>query len=85
MARSELDRVVTSVARAEDVRLLQRRHHDNLLVIPVTNDEWICVQPRIGDAQGDVCAPEKFSMAFDNLTENELENNSTLLTDLALQ
>eukprot|EP00972_Heterocapsa_arctica_P039066 5752676-Heterocapsa_arctica.AAC.1 len=37
-----------------------------------------------GDAQGDVCAPQKFIQSFDPITENANFQNHSLLNDLAL-
>eukprot|EP00972_Heterocapsa_arctica_P113542 16437638-Heterocapsa_arctica.AAC.1 len=37
-----------------------------------------------GDAQGDVCAPQKFIQSFDPIHENANLQNRTLLNDVAL-
>eukprot|EP00972_Heterocapsa_arctica_P103856 15304923-Heterocapsa_arctica.AAC.1 len=84
MNKDNLDQTVRREVQGTNADLLIQRHRQNLLVVPVNTDEWLCVQPMTGDAQGDVCAPQKFIQSVDPIDENANFQNRTLLNDLAL-
>eukprot|EP00972_Heterocapsa_arctica_P005153 765991-Heterocapsa_arctica.AAC.1 len=49
-------------------------------MLPIDTDNWLCVRPTIGDAHGDVSAPQKFISAFDAAMEPVINDSRTLLT-----
>eukprot|EP00972_Heterocapsa_arctica_P060882 8979303-Heterocapsa_arctica.AAC.1 len=49
-------------------------------MLPIDSDNWLCVRPTIGDAQGDVSAPQNFISAFDATMEPIINDSRTLLT-----
>eukprot|EP00972_Heterocapsa_arctica_P101765 14993541-Heterocapsa_arctica.AAC.1 len=63
LLETHLTQLRTNYAPVLDWPFQLGRHHKNLLMLPITPDSWLCVRPTIGDAQGDVSAPQKFITA----------------------
>eukprot|EP00972_Heterocapsa_arctica_P078620 11594624-Heterocapsa_arctica.AAC.1 len=68
LARDSLDTVVNNYFPVRYWPFLLDRNHKNLLMLPITADSWLCVRPTVGDAPGDVSAPQKFITALDATT-----------------
>ena len=84
MDRTRLDNAVLRDIQGSDAELLIQRHSASLIIFSAKPDHWLCVQPMVGDAQGDSCAPQKFIQSFDPLHEEQQDQDRTLLNSISL-
>eukprot|EP00972_Heterocapsa_arctica_P019790 2919048-Heterocapsa_arctica.AAC.1 len=81
MYRQQLDQVTDTCSDAQRVLFIRHRHNDSATMLCAFDDmsQAICVQAGQGDMQGDVPAPQQFSIAYDKFQENMAEDGITFL------
>eukprot|EP00972_Heterocapsa_arctica_P058473 8627676-Heterocapsa_arctica.AAC.1 len=64
MHRQQLDQVTDTCSDAQCVHFIQHRHNDSITKLCTHGDmsQAVCVKAGQGDMQGDVPAPQKFSI-----------------------
>eukprot|EP00972_Heterocapsa_arctica_P108297 15950113-Heterocapsa_arctica.AAC.1 len=83
MHRQQLDQVTDTCSDAQCVHFIQHRHNDSITMLCTHGDmsQAVCVKASQRDMQGDVPAPQKFSIAYDKLQENMAEDGRTFLEE----